>query len=228
MAIATCVFDAYGTLFDVAAAARRLAERPGHEDFAAKWPRLAELWRLKQLQYSWLRATAGVHADFWQVTRDGLDFAVEAVGGVAEGERQALLDLYFALDAYPEVPAMLRALKDAGRETAILSNGSPAMLEGAAASAGIRELLDEMLSVESVGAFKPAREVYDLVGHAFGRTPREVLFVSSNGWDAAAAAGYGFRTVWVNRAGDPMDRLPWRPHKTASDLTAIPELAASW
>ena len=123
---------------------------------------------------------------------------------------------------------MLRALKGAGRETAILSNGSPAMLEGAAASAGIRDLLDEMLSVESVGVFKPAREVYDLVGHAFGRTRREVLFVSSNGWDAAAASGYGFRCVWVNRAGDPMDRLPWKPHKVASDLTGIPELAANW
>ena len=92
MAITTCVFDAYGTLFDVAAAARRLAERPGHEDFAAKWPRLAELWRLKQLQYSWLRASTGVHTDFWQVTQDGLDHAIEAVGGVREGERQALLE----------------------------------------------------------------------------------------------------------------------------------------
>ena len=226
MAITTCVFDAYGTLFDVAAAARRLAERPGHEDFAAKWPRLAELWRLKQLQYSWLRASAGVHTDFWQVTQDGLDFAIEAVGGVGEGERQALLDLYFELDAYPEVPAMLRGLKAAGKETAILSNGSPAMLEAAARSAGIDDLLDALLSVESVGVFKPARPVYDLVGRSFGRHTRQVLFVSSNGWDAAAGAGYGFRSVWVNRAGDPHDRLPWAPRHIAASLTEIPDLAA--
>ncbi len=228
MPITTCVFDAYGTLFDVAAAARRLSQQPGRETFRDKWPRLAELWRQKQLQYTWLRATAGVHADFWQVTADGLDYAIEAVGGVAPDERQALMDLYFELEAYPEVPAMLAELKAAGHETAILSNGSPAMLSGAVRSANIQDLLDEVLSVESVGVFKPARRVYDLVGHRFGRTPREVLFVSSNGWDAAAAAGYGFRTVWVNRAGDPPDRLPWTPQKTAGDLRMIPELAASW
>lgn len=228
MPIATCVFDAYGTLFDVAAAARRLAADPAHPHFATVWPRIAEIWRAKQLQYSWLRATAGVHTDFWQVTADALDYALEAVGGVAEDERRLLLDLYFELDAFPEVPSMLAALKDAGMETAILSNGSPSMLDGAVRSAGLGSLLDEVLSVESVGVFKPARVVYDMVGHRFGRTPREVLFVSSNGWDAAAAAGYGFRTVWVNRNGDPLDRLPWKPQKIADDLRAIPELAASW
>ncbi|SDX96029.1 2-haloacid dehalogenase [Albimonas donghaensis] len=228
MPIATCVFDAYGTLFDVAAAARRLAADPAHPRFAEAWPRIAEIWRLKQLQYSWLRATAGVHTDFWQVTVDALDYALEAVGGVASDERQLLLDLYFELDAYPEVPSMLAALKEAGLETAILSNGSPAMLNGAVRSAGLEAVLDEVLSVESVGVFKPARVVYDLVGHTFGRTPREVLFVSSNGWDAAAAAGYGFRTVWVNRNGDPLDRLPWTPQKIAEDLRVIPELAATW
>lgn len=228
MPIATCVFDAYGTLFDVAAAARRLAADPAHPRFAELWPRIAEIWRAKQLQYSWLRATAGVHTDFWQVTADALDYALEAVGGVAEDERRALLDLYFELDAFPEVPSMLAALKDAGLETAILSNGSPAMLDGAVNSAGLGPLLDEVLSVESVGVFKPARVVYDLVGHRFGRAPREVLFVSSNGWDAAAASGYGFRTVWVNRNGDPMDRLPWKPQRIAGDLREIPELAASW
>lgn len=228
MPITTCVFDAYGTLFDVSAAARRLSRQPGREAFRTKWPRLAELWRQKQLQYTWLRAAAGVHADFWQVTSDGLDYAIEAVGGVAPDERKALLDLYFELEAYPEVPAMLSDLKTGGYETAILSNGSPAMLEGAVRSAGLRDLLDEVLSVESVGVFKPARRVYDMVGHRFGRTPREVLFVSSNGWDAAAAASYGFRTVWVNRAGDPPERLPWTPQKTAQDLRTISDLAASW
>ncbi|MEM6438687.1 MAG: haloacid dehalogenase type II [Pseudomonadota bacterium] len=224
-----CVFDAYGTLFDVAAAARRRAEAPGREVFVTVWPRIAELWRLKQLQYTWLRATAGVHEDFWNVTQDGLDWAIEAVGGEAAGvtaeDRQALLGLYWKLEAYPEVPAMLRALKAAGRQTAILSNGSPAMLKGAVDSAGIGELLDDVLSVQSVGVFKPAPQVYDLVGRSFGTHAREVLFVSSNGWDAAAATGYGFHTVWVNRAGEPEDRLPWRPQRQAEDLTAVPDLA---
>ncbi len=227
MPVTTCVFDAYGTLFDVAAAARTLAGRPGKEAFAQKWPRLSEIWRLKQLQYSWLRAAAGVHTDFWSVTTDGLDFAIEAVGGVSAEDRAALLELYWSLDAYPEVPQMLRALKAGGMATAILSNGSPAMLKGAIDSAGLGDLLDAALSVESVGVFKPARQVYDLVARRFGVPSREVLFVSSNGWDAAAASGHGFRTLWVNRAGDPMDRLPWTPEHVATDLSGVPALAAS-
>ncbi|MEL7012797.1 MAG: HAD-IA family hydrolase, partial [Pseudomonadota bacterium] len=125
----------------------------------------------------------------------------------------------------PAVPAMLEALKASGKNTAILSNGSPDMLDGAVSSAGIRPVLDDMLSVESVGVFKPASVVYDLVGKRFGCAKDEVLFVSSNGWDAAAAAGYGFRTVWVNRAGEPMDRLPAKPDSMLSDLTSIPDLA---
>ena len=121
---------------------------------------------------------------------------------------------------------MLAALKAAGKATAILSNGSPDMLDGAVRSAGIGALLDDVLSVESVGVFKPARVVYDLVGQRFGCAAEEVLFVSSNGWDAAAAADYGFATAWVNRAGEPMDRLPARPGRVLSDLAGIPELAA--
>ena len=139
--------------------------------------------------------------------------------------RARLLALYWELDAFPEVPQMLATLKDEGFATAILSNGSPDMLAGAVESAGIGGNLDAVLSVESVGVFKPHRSVYELVGKQFGVVPGEVLFVSSNGWDAAAAAGFGFRTVWVNRAGDPMDRLPWRPQEVLPDLTRIPELA---
>ncbi|MFN3259759.1 MAG: haloacid dehalogenase type II [Pikeienuella sp.] len=225
MKITTCVFDAYGTLFDVAAAARQAAAEPGREAFAAKWPELAATWRLKQLQYTWLRATAGVHTDFWTVTQDGLDFALEAHGLAEPALRARLLALYWELSAYPEVPAMLAALKRAGLATAILSNGSPAMLAGAVESAGIGDRLDAVLSVESVGIFKPAPAVYDLVGRRFGCPAGAVLFVSSNGWDAAAASGYGFRSVWVNRAKEPVDRLPWRPERVLSDLTTIPEIA---
>ncbi|WP_170357072.1 haloacid dehalogenase type II [Ruegeria arenilitoris] len=226
MAITTCVFDAYGTLFDVAAAARQAAAEPGQDALRDKWPELANHWRLKQLQYTWLRAVADAHADFWDVTQDGLDWALEATGLQRDPAlRQRLLDLYWELQAYPEVPAMLTALKDGGMQTAILSNGSPPMLEGAVRSAGIGGVLDDILSVESVGVFKPHARVYDLVCDRFGCERSNVLFVSSNGWDAAGASGYGFVTAWVNRASEPMDRLPWTPAHVLSDLTSIPELA---
>ncbi|WP_428511525.1 haloacid dehalogenase type II [Roseovarius sp.] len=226
MPITTCIFDAYGTLFDVAAAARTAADEPGREAFKSHWPAIAEHWRLKQLQYTWLRAVMDRHTDFWQVTQDGLDWALEAEGLSDDADlRERLLQLYWELEAYPEVPAMLHALKDAGKNTAILSNGSPPMLDGAVTSAGIGDVLDDVLSVESVGIFKPHDSVYDLVGDRFGCARSEVLFVSSNGWDAAAAAGYGFTTAWVNRAGAPMDRLPARPGHVLKDLTGIPELA---
>ncbi|MEO1138232.1 MAG: haloacid dehalogenase type II [Pseudomonadota bacterium] len=225
MPITTCVFDAYGTLFDVAAAARNAASEPGREAFAAHWPAIASNWRLKQLQYTWLRAVIGDHTNFWEVTQNGLDWALEVEGlGDDPGLRERLLQLYWELDAYPEVPTMLCALKDLGMNTAILSNGSPDMLEGAVQSAGIGDVLDDVLSVESVGIFKPAAIVYDLVGQRFGCAKNEVLFVSSNGWDASAAAGYGFDTAWVNRAGEPLDRLPAKPGKILTDLTGIPEL----
>ncbi|MHC0053446.1 haloacid dehalogenase type II [Actibacterium sp. D379-3] len=225
MTITTCIFDAYGTLFDVTAAARQAADEPGNEALATIWPKLAEDWRLKQLQYTWLRAVTGAHADFWTVTQDGLDWALEAAGLDDPALRARLLALYWQLSAYPEVPEMLARLKQAGLNTAILSNGSPAMLDGAVQSADIGDLLDDVLSVESVGIFKPHASVYDLVGKRFGCAAGAVLFVSSNGWDAAAATGYGFTTAWVNRAGAPMDRLPWTPAHVLRDLTEIPDLA---
>ncbi|MEM7188439.1 MAG: haloacid dehalogenase type II, partial [Pseudomonadota bacterium] len=218
---------AYGTLFDVAAAAREAAAEPGREAFAEHWPAIAKTWRLKQLQYTWLRATAGVHQDFWTVTQDGLDFAMEEQGLDDADLRARLLQLYWELSAYPEVPAMLTALKAAGKNTAILSNGTPDMLQGAVSAAGLDDVLDVSLSVQSLGVFKPAREVYGLVGEYFGCPTREVLFVSSNCWDACAAAGYGFTVAWANRAGEPMDRLPWKPQNIVSDLTGIPALAGA-
>ena len=225
MAITTCVFDAYGTLFDVAAAARIAAAEPGREAFAENWPQIAQDWRLKQLQYTWLRAVADAHTDFWQVTQDGLDYALEAAGMADPELRERLLALYWELSAYPEVPQMLADLKAAGLQTAILSNGSPEMLAGAVDSAGIGAVLDDVLSVQDVGVFKPHRKVYDMVGKRFGCAPEQVLFVSSNGWDAAAASGYGFYTAWVNRAAEPVDRLPWKPQVVLQDLTGIAKLA---
>ncbi len=227
MTVTTCVFDAYGTLFDVAAAARQAADEPGREAFAAVWQKLAADWRTKQLQYTWLRAIAHAHTDFWTVTQEGLDWALEANNLTDPELRERLLALYWELLAYPEVAGMLAALKKAGLNTAILSNGSPEMLAGAVKSAGIGAVLDDVLSVESVGVYKPDARVYNLVLERFSCKPEDVLFVSSNGWDAAAAAGFGFQTAWANRAGDPIDRLPWRPDHILRDLSGIPALAAA-
>ena len=223
-----CVFDAYGTLFDVAAAVRRAASRKGNERLAKNWESVAAAWRLKQLQYTWLRAVAGAHADFWQVTCDGLDWALEAAGLAGDTTlRGQLLDLYRELDAYPEVPETLAALRGNGHRTAILSNGSPSMLADAVGAAGIGDSLNSVISVEEVGVFKPHRSVYQLVIERFHCAPRRVLFVSSNGWDAAAASGFGFNAVWVNRSGEPAERLPWLPEHRLADLRGIPALAAN-
>jgi len=227
MAITTCVFDAYGTLFDVAAAARIAAEEPGWGDFAAKWPQIAADWRTKQLQYTWLRAVSNTHCDFWQVTQDGLDYALEASGLNNPELRERLLALYWELSAFAEVPEMLATLKSEGFKTGILSNGSPDMLSGAVESAGLGAFLDAVLSVESLGVFKPHTSVYQMVDRHYGTTPSQVLFVSSNGWDASYAAYHGFQTVWVNRNREPMDRLPAKPSHVLQDLVDIPKLAAT-
>lgn len=225
--IKACVFDAYGTLFDVGAAARIAAGEPGAEGWAGKWPQIAADWRRKQLEYTWLRAVAGAHADFWRVTQDGLDWALENAGLSDTGLRSRLLQLYWDLAAFPEVPAMLAALAAQGQRLAILSNGSPGMLDGAVRSAGLGGVFEALFSVESVGVFKPDRRVYELVGAGLKLAPQEVLFVSSNGWDACAGAAYGFATVWVNRDGAPRDRLFGSPQHVLSDLGALPGLVES-
>ena len=220
--IKACVFDAYGTLFDVGAAARIAASEAGAESWSANWPQLAADWRKKQLEYTWLRAVAGAHIDFWQVTQDGLDWALEASNLTGPALRARLLALYWELAAFPEVPAMLGTLAASGQRLAILSNGSMGMLEGAVKSAGLQGRFEALLSVEEVGVFKPHRSVYDLVGAKMDLKPAEVLFVSSNCWDACAAAANGFTTVWVNRDAAPMDRLHGRPAHVLSDLSALP------
>jgi 2-haloacid dehalogenase len=227
MAISTVVFDAYGTLFDVAAAARLAAVEPGQNQLASVWPKLAEDWRRKQLEYTWLRTITNQHADFAQVTADSLDWALEAQRLPDPSLRARLLALYDQLPAYPEAAATLSALRAAGFATGVLSNGTDRMLASAIAAAGLDGLFDAVLSVDAVGTFKPNSKVYDLVGQRFGCNPDQVLFVSSNGWDVAGAAGYGFATVWVNRAGLPQDRLANQPAFVRPDLTSITELAAT-
>lgn len=224
MTITTCIFDAYGTLFDVDAAARNVAKEPGQSQLAAVWGTLSKDWRAKQLEYTWLRAVGARHISFWQVTQDALDWAMENNGLHDNALRAKLLAVYKECPAFPEVAAMLKKLREKDVNIAILSNGSPDMLVPAVRSSGIGEYLDDVLSVDEAGVFKPHANVYDLVWDRFDVPQTEVLFASSNGWDAAGAAGYGFATVWVNRTGAPQDRLWATPHRTLKDLKTIPDL----
>lgn len=209
------VFDAYGTLFDVDGAARQAAnDDPSLADI---WAALSADWRRKQLEYSWMRAITGEHADFWQVTAEALDWAAERHGATAD-QSARLLKLYRQLPAYPEVPQVLDRLRADGAQTAIFSNGSPRMLADATASAGLEERLDALLSIESAGRFKPSTEAYRIVTDHFACAPGDITFVSSNGWDVYGATRFGFSTVWANRAGLPVDRLPCRPGRILSDL----------
>ena len=224
MTITTCIFDAYGTLFDVNAAARDVAKQPGQSQLAAVWGTLSKDWRAKQLEYTWLRAIGGRHIPFWQVTQDALDWAMENNGLHDNALRAKLLAVYKECPAFSDVKPMLEKLRAKSVNIAILSNGSPDMLVPAVRSAGIGEYLDEVLSVEEAQIYKPHQSVYDLVWDRFDVPQSEVLFASSNGWDAAGAAGYGFATVWVNRADAPQDRLWASPHRTLKSLKTIPDL----
>jgi 2-haloacid dehalogenase len=194
------VFDAYGTLLDVHSAMARHAARLGPD-----WQRISQEWRLKQLEYTWVRSLAGPthHRDFSELTDAALEF-VAARHGIEDAALLAdLRAAYRALDAYPEAPATLAALRAAGWRTAILSNGAPKMLAEGVAAAGVADLLDVVLSVEAVGVFKPDARVYRLVTEHFSVVAADVIFVSANAWDAFGALEYGFRVVWVNRAGQP-------------------------
>lgn len=217
--IDACVFDAYGTLFDVHSAAARCRDALGD-----RADRLSALWRRKQLEYTWLRSLMGRHADFAQVTAEALDYALAAVGSADPDLRRRLLDMYRRLDAFGEVPEVLGRLRRAGLPTAILSNGSPAMLDSAVGSARLGDLLDMVLSVESVGIYKPHPSVYRLAVDRLGVPAGRICFLSSNGWDAAGAAQFGFRVVWVNRYGQPPERLPAGPEALLEDLSGLPAL----
>ncbi len=217
--IGACVFDAYGTLFDVAAAA-------GHcqAELGDKWQPLADIWRQKQLQYTWLRSLMGDYVDFWQITQDGLDFAMASLGIDDAELRGRLLDLYMKLDCYPEVPEVLGRLKAAGMKTAVLSNGSPAMLAAAVEGSNLTDLLDAVISVDDLRIYKPTPAVYAQVGQRLGVDGAGVAFQSSNAWDAHGAAAYGFQVVWVNRFGQAAERLPGTPRAEVDSLRPLPEI----
>jgi 2-haloacid dehalogenase len=214
--IQACVFDAYGTLLDFNSAVMMCADEIGDE--AA---RLSDLWRQKQLQYTWLRSLMRQHADFWQVTGEALDFSLAALQIDKPDLRSRLMDLYRVLEAFPEISETLRRLKAGGMRTAILSNGSPEMLQAAVDHNGLNDLLDDIQSVEDVGVFKPDPRIYQLSVDRLGVAKENICFMSSNGWDAAGAAAFGFRVVWINRYRQPVEHLPAKPNREIDTLTPL-------
>ena len=217
--ITACVFDAYGTLLDVHSAVGKHRARLGDKADA-----VSGMWRAKQLEYTWQRTILDRYVDFWRVTADGLDYALDAHGVDDVALRDDLLDAYLSLDCYPEVRGVLNTLKDAGLRTAILSNGSPMMLEAAVESAGIGDVLDAVVSADALGIYKPSAEVYQLAMDELEVGRGQVSFQSSNGWDAAAAATFGFRVAWCNRFGQARERLPDAPDVEIRTLDELPAI----
>ena len=217
--IKACVFDAYGTLFDVHSAVGKYSGRLG--DVADQ---VSSVWRTKQLEYTWLRSLMKKHTDFWQVTRDALDYALDVFDIRDNQLRNDLVNAYLELACYPEVPDTLLKLKDGGRQIAILSNGSPAMLEAVVKSSGLEDLIRVILSVEMVGIFKPAPDVYQLAVDRLGVTAAEIIFMSSNAWDAVGATAFGFRVAWINRFAQRPERLPFQPDIEIKTLDKLPPL----
>ncbi len=217
--IELCVFDAYGTLFDFnsAVARHRIAIGP-------KADALAEMWRSKQIQYTWLRNGMNAYAPFWQVTGEALDHCLRALAIGDPSVREKLMRAYLALDPFPEVPAMLERLVSAGLRAAILSNGNPDMLDPMVKTSGLAGRFEAVISVDAARVFKVDRRAYELVEARCGVTPDKVCFLSSNCWDAHGAAHFGFRTVWINRASAPDDNLPGCPVAQLKDLAGLPAL----
>jgi len=220
--IKACVFDAYGTLFDFASAAKSCRDVLGDDA-----DRVTALWRDKQLQYTWLRAVQGRHAEFWQVTGEALDYTLETLGIDRPGLRDRLMALYLSLDTFPEVPEMLHRLKAAGMRTAILSNGSPRMLDAVVKSARLDGLLDAVLSVEEAGIYKPHPKVYQLAVDRLAVPAAAIAFQSSNSWDAHAASAFGMKVVWCNRYGQRRERLPGAPDREIRSLAELPALVGA-
>jgi 2-haloacid dehalogenase len=210
------VFDAYGTLFNVHAAITRHRAAAG-----ADAERFSEIWRLKQLEYSWTLTLAGRYVDFWALTERALDYTFARVPSVDRALRPQLLEAYLKLDAFSDARAAIAVLKARGLATAILSNGSPRMLGAAVEASGMTALFDAVLSVDTVRMYKPRSEVYALVTARFAMRPEEIVFASSNRWDVMGAATFGFRPLWVNRTGMPEEYGDEPPLRVVPDLTAL-------
>lgn len=215
------VFDAYGTLFDVHAAIARHRAEAGPEA-----ERFSEIWRTKQLEYTWTLTLAGSYVDFWSLTERALGYAFARVPSVDPALQSKLLEAYFKLDAFPDAAEAVAVLKSRGLQLAILSNGSPPMLAAAAEASGLADKLDAMLSVDAVRVYKPRPEVYALVTDRFGIAPQDVAFISSNRWDVMGAASFGFKAVWVNRGHVPDEYSDRPPQHVLASLAELPALAA--
>ena len=213
------VFDAYGTLFDEHSAVARHRDAIGAEADA-----MSQTWRTKQIEYTWVRSLMGAHRDFRALTADALDFSAARHGVTLGALREKLLAAYEILDAFSDAASTLQALKTRGAKTAILSNGTPAMLDSAVNSAGLGGLLDTVLSIEEAGIFKTSPRTYQLVTQRFGVPPAQTAFISSNRWDAAGATHFGFATHWINRTGAPDEYLD---HAPVAVLSSLYELISS-
>ena len=216
--ITACVFDAYGTLFDVHSAVRRYSNQIKESEA------VSALWRAKQLEYTWLRSLMGRYVDFWQVTADALDFALETYGISDTVIRQDLLQAYMTLSCYSEVPDVLDRLKRQGIRCAILSNGSPQMLSSAVKNSGLSEIFDAVISVDMISQYKPDPRVYRLAVDELKVEKSKIAFQSSNAWDAAGANAYGFNVVWVNRFKQKPERLNTSVDIELTDLETLPAL----
>ncbi len=216
--VRACVFDAYGTLFDVhSAVGRHSARLPDAST-------VSMLWRTKQLEYTWLRTLMGRYVDFWQITQDALNFALDTHEMTDAALQQDLMHAYLELSCYPEVPKVLEALKQKGFRCAILSNGSTEMLNAAVRNSELQDLFDAVISVDSLGVYKPDPRVYQLAVDQLDLQPGEIVFQSSNAWDAAGAGAFGFKVAWINRFGQQAERLGILADAELKDLESLPAL----
>ena len=212
------IFDAYGTLFDVNSAAEKCKDKIGD-----KWEGFANFWRTTQLEYTWLRSLMDRHKDFWQITEDSLDKSIK-VFNIDPSMRNELLNLYKILSPYKEVPETLKTLKEKKFKLAILSNGTPSLLDELVKSNHLDNLFDDIFSIEQVGVYKPSSRVYDLPIKKYNINKSEVAFLSANTWDVSGGGNYGYQSIWVNRNNNIFDNLDFRPKYQITDLNKLIQL----
>ena len=216
--IKAIIFDAYGTLFDVNSAAEKCKDKIGD-----KWERFANFWRTTQLEYTWLRSLMDRHKDFWQVTEDSLDKSIK-VFNIDPSMRNELLNLYKILSPYKEVPDTLKALREKKFKLAILSNGTPSLLDELVKSNHLDNLFDDIFSIEQVGVYKPSSRVYDMPIKKYNINKSEVAFLSANTWDVSGGGNYGYQSIWVNRNNNIFDNLDFKPKYQITDLNKLTQL----
>ena len=213
--IKACVFDAYGTLFDVNSAASKCKEKLGN-----RWENFANAWRTTQLEYTWLRSMMRKHENFWKITEDSLDHTMETFK-IKKGMRNELLNLYKELSPYPEVKECLESLKNKKIKIAILSNGTPDLLRGLVESNNIQNYFNDIMSIESVGVYKPDSRVYEMPIKKYDCEPKNICFMSSNTWDVSGGGVFGYNSIWVNRSNKIFDKLSYKPKFVINDLNEL-------